>query len=172
LLYRRSICCGLVANLLRMCRTDTTVRQKIDNRSRQWSLALTRSMCASFFRRLSGEHSGDSDADAGGAGRHDDYLLVDGRQPGADVPVAGLGRHSALFRRDGDRAGSWRDIQLDVRRHVDVQRTGVRPDELLLRNRRRRSVKPRCSPPVAEWLACWTQEQKGMGSNRGRDAVG
>jgi len=25
---------------------------------------------------------------------------------------------------------------------------------------------------VAEWLACWTQAQKGPGSNRGRDAVG
>jgi len=25
---------------------------------------------------------------------------------------------------------------------------------------------------VAEWLACWTQAQKGLGSNRGRDAVG
>ena len=25
---------------------------------------------------------------------------------------------------------------------------------------------------VAEWLACWTQVQKGPGSNRNRDAVG
>ena len=25
---------------------------------------------------------------------------------------------------------------------------------------------------VAEWLACWTQTQKGLGSNRSRDAVG
>ena len=25
---------------------------------------------------------------------------------------------------------------------------------------------------VAEWLACWTQVQKGPGSNRSRDAVG
>ena len=25
---------------------------------------------------------------------------------------------------------------------------------------------------VAEWLACWTQSQKGPGSNRSRDAVG
>ena len=25
---------------------------------------------------------------------------------------------------------------------------------------------------VAEWLACWTQEQKGPGSNRSHDAVG
>jgi len=24
----------------------------------------------------------------------------------------------------------------------------------------------------AEWLACWTQAQKGPGSNRSRDAVG
>ena len=24
----------------------------------------------------------------------------------------------------------------------------------------------------AEWLACWTQAQKGLGSNRSRDAVG
>jgi len=24
---------------------------------------------------------------------------------------------------------------------------------------------------VAEWLACWTRAQKGMGSNRSRDAV-
>jgi len=26
--------------------------------------------------------------------------------------------------------------------------------------------------PVAEWLACWTQAQKGPGSYRSRDAVG
>ena len=25
---------------------------------------------------------------------------------------------------------------------------------------------------LAEWLACWTQAQKGVSSNRGRDAVG
>ena len=25
---------------------------------------------------------------------------------------------------------------------------------------------------IAEWLACWTQAQKGPGSNRSRDAVG
>jgi len=25
---------------------------------------------------------------------------------------------------------------------------------------------------VAEWLPCWTQAQKGLGSNRSRDAVG
>ena len=25
---------------------------------------------------------------------------------------------------------------------------------------------------VAEWLACWTQARKGLGSNRSRDAVG
>jgi len=25
---------------------------------------------------------------------------------------------------------------------------------------------------VAEWLACWTQAQKGLGSNRNRDAIG
>ena len=25
---------------------------------------------------------------------------------------------------------------------------------------------------VAEWLACWTQAQKGPGSNRSRDAIG
>jgi len=25
--------------------------------------------------------------------------------------------------------------------------------------------------PVADWLACWTQAQKGPGSNRSRDAV-
>jgi len=24
---------------------------------------------------------------------------------------------------------------------------------------------------VAEWLACWTQAQEGLGSNRSRDAV-
>jgi len=27
------------------------------------------------------------------------------------------------------------------------------------------------SGSVAEWLACWTQAQKGLGSNRSRDAV-
>jgi len=25
---------------------------------------------------------------------------------------------------------------------------------------------------VAEWLACWTHAQKGLGSNRSRDVVG
>ena len=25
---------------------------------------------------------------------------------------------------------------------------------------------------IAEWLACWAQAQKGLGSNRSRDAVG
>jgi len=25
---------------------------------------------------------------------------------------------------------------------------------------------------LAEWLACWTQSQKGLGSNRSRDAIG
>jgi len=30
----------------------------------------------------------------------------------------------------------------------------------------------RMSGSVAEWLACWTQAQKGLGSNRSRDAVG
>jgi len=29
-----------------------------------------------------------------------------------------------------------------------------------------------CSGSVAEWLSCWTQAQKGLGSNRSRDAVG
>jgi len=28
------------------------------------------------------------------------------------------------------------------------------------------------SGSVAEWLACWTQAQKGLGSNHSRDAVG
>ena len=28
------------------------------------------------------------------------------------------------------------------------------------------------SGSIAEWLACWTQAQKGLGSNRSRDAVG
>jgi len=28
------------------------------------------------------------------------------------------------------------------------------------------------SGSVAEWIACWTQTQKGLGSNRSRDAVG
>jgi len=28
------------------------------------------------------------------------------------------------------------------------------------------------SGSVAEWLACWTQAQKGPGSNRSRDALG
>ena len=28
------------------------------------------------------------------------------------------------------------------------------------------------TPVIAEWSACWTQAQKGPGSNRSRDAVG
>ena len=31
---------------------------------------------------------------------------------------------------------------------------------------------PDVTGSVAEWLACWTQAQKGPGSNRSRDAVG
>ena len=31
---------------------------------------------------------------------------------------------------------------------------------------------PKRGGSVAEWLACWTQAQKGPGSNRSRDAVG
>jgi len=34
------------------------------------------------------------------------------------------------------------------------------------------SVQPFLQGSVAEWLACWTQAQKGPGSNRSRDAVG
>jgi len=34
-----------------------------------------------------------------------------------------------------------------------------------------RSVRPLWGGSVAEWLACWTQAQKGMGSNCSRDAV-
>ena len=30
----------------------------------------------------------------------------------------------------------------------------------------------RLKTSVAEWLVCWTQAQKGLGSNRSRDAVG
>jgi len=30
---------------------------------------------------------------------------------------------------------------------------------------------PQGGSTVAEWLACWTQAQKGPGSNRSRDAV-
>jgi len=33
------------------------------------------------------------------------------------------------------------------------------------------STPPSCGS-VAKWLACWTQAQKGPGSNRSRDAVG
>ena len=36
----------------------------------------------------------------------------------------------------------------------------------------RRSTDSLEGGPVAEWLACWTQAQKGLGSNRSRDAVG
>ena len=42
----------------------------------------------------------------------------------------------------------------------------------------KRAAKRLAAPPrvmggsVAEWLACWTQAQKGLGSNRSRDAVG
>ena len=47
------------------------------------------------------------------------------------------------------------------RRHNNVHQ--------LMRNDSAASL-PRDS--VAEWLACWTQAQKGPGSNRNRDAVG
>jgi len=33
------------------------------------------------------------------------------------------------------------------------------------------SISPQEGGSVAEWLACWTQVQKGPGSNRSRDAV-
>jgi len=34
------------------------------------------------------------------------------------------------------------------------------------------AVLPRLGGSVAKWLACWTQAQKGLSSNRSRDAVG
>jgi len=51
-----------------------------------------------------------------------------------------------------------------------------RPTDSALRHRSDaidfRSVPVSCGGSVAEWLACWTQAQKGAGSIRSRDAVG
>ena len=67
------------------------------------------------------------------------------------------------------------------RRHTVVGRRsrdqGLGLDELLQasqRTQRTCAVSPlyRIGGSVAEWLACWTQAQKGPGSNRSRDAVG
>jgi len=48
--------------------------------------------------------------------------------------------------------------------------------QLGLYNGRKTAAGTRCMhykfETVAEWLACWTQAQKGPGSNRSRDAVG
>ena len=38
--------------------------------------------------------------------------------------------------------------------------------------RSRQIYMPVTGGSVAEWLACWTQAQKGPGSNRSRDDVG
>jgi len=38
--------------------------------------------------------------------------------------------------------------------------------------KRNRTGKTRATLGLAEWLACWTQAQKGLDSNRSRDAVG
>jgi len=46
-------------------------------------------------------------------------------------------------------------------RNGDVAATGIQALHLVDRG-----------GSVAEWLACWTQAQKGLGSNRSRDAVG
>jgi len=43
---------------------------------------------------------------------------------------------------------------------------------LLNRNFKHSTYYPCQGGSVAEWLACWTQAQKGLGSNRSRDAVG
>ena len=54
----------------------------------------------------------------------------------------------------------------DVRLYMDDSRWlifGSDPKRILHTSRR---------GSVAEWLACWTQAQKGPGSNRSRDALG
>jgi len=34
------------------------------------------------------------------------------------------------------------------------------------------TLTPNMGGSAADWLACWTQAQKGLGSNRSRDVVG
>ena len=54
-----------------------------------------------------------------------------------------------------------------VRRRVEPWRLGAVIDLCGLSD-----VHSALGGSVAEWLACWTQAQKGPGSNRSRDAVG
>ena len=71
------------------------------------------------------------------------FLNADGRlTDGADIKLSD--RLFQMVRGSGDREGPAADSrQLHGRHHS-----------------------------VAEWLACWTQAQKGVGSNRRRDALG
>ena len=59
--------------------------------------------------------------------------------------------------------------------HVTCRLTAKNRDQLrypTLRNRVWATFTFFESDSVAEWLACWTQTQKGPGSNRSRYAVG
>ena len=62
-----------------------------------------------------------------------------------------------------------RDISYGFNRHV-ASRGSSAIAELLVD-----IILPSCvakwGGSVAEWFACWTQEQKSLGSNRSRDAV-
>jgi len=44
--------------------------------------------------------------------------------------------------------------------------------KVVLLNQQFSQSRPMLGGSVAEWLACWTQAQKGPSSNRSRDAVG
>ena len=87
--------------------------------------------------------------------------------------------------RDGDRAGSAERagrveaLSLLHAQHHQPRGARVEPTssevprhDTSRRRRRGVSVVLRAAVPVAESLACWTQVQKGPGSNRSRDAVG
>ena len=87
--------------------------------------------------------------------------------------------------RDGDRAGSAERagrveaLSLLHAQHHQPRGARVEPTssevprhDASRRRNRGVSVVLRAAVPVAESLACWTQAQKGPGSNRSRDAVG
>ena len=67
----------------------------------------------------------------------------------------------------GEGAGVRVDVRLSGQHHLRVDGQRTRLDAAARIPRRTYNNGSR----VAEWLACWTQAQKGLGSNRSRDAV-
>jgi len=59
----------------------------------------------------------------------------------------------------------------DIERTMWPARRRAKHDQEAFNLRRDANIWQATDRLVAEWLACWTQAQKGPGSNRSRDAV-